>query len=263
MRHARLEIASLFLLLFGSMPLAQAQLQNTPIAGAKIMVDGQTVLIKLDASFEGNTLELPRLAAPLRSLKWQGEESTSNLKLQPELATWKLSWDKPPAGGAAIEMQLDAPPLLMSECKPIQATGDGSLFLPAHLATTQGDKIRYEPQTFKNTVGYWAGMQNSASWTMTIAKPGKFNVGILQGCGAGNGGSTAEVALVPLSAAEKPVAQLEFEVLETGHFQNFVWRNLGEIQITDAGEYQLRISPKNIKRAALMDVRAVHLIRLP
>ena len=77
------------------------------------------------------------------------------------------------------------------------------------------------------------------------------------------GGSTAEIALLAGAATDKPVAQIEFEVLETGHFQNFVWRHLGEINVTDAGDYQLRISPKNIKRGALMDVRAVHLIRLP
>lgn len=242
---------------------AHAQLAKAQISGAKLTVEGQMVLIKLEPSFEGNTVELPRLAAPLRSLKWQGEQASSNLKLQPELTTWKLTWDKPPKSGATIEMQLDAPPLLITECKPIQATGDGSLFLPAHMATTAGDKIRYEPQTIKNTVGYWAGMQNTASWTLNVAKPGKFNIEILQGCGAGNGGSTAEISLTSVAAKDKPAAQVEFEVLETGHFQNFVWRHLGEINLTESGDYQLRISPKSIKRGALMDVRAVHLIRLP
>ena len=250
-------------LLLGCLASAQAQLASVQIAGAKLTVEGQTVLIKLQANFQGNSLELPRLAAPLRSLQWQGEEAVSNLKLQPELTTWKVTWDKLPKSEATIEMVLDAPALLMAECQPIQATGDGSLFLPAHLATTTGDKIRYEPQTIKNTVGYWAGMQNSASWTLKVAEPGKFNVAILQGCGAGNGGSTAEIALLPVAAGDKPAAQLEFEVLETGHFQNFVWRHLGEIKVTDSGDYQLRIRPKNIKRGALMDVRAVHLIRLP
>jgi len=251
------------LILFICFASTQGQLNKTQIPGAKLTVEGQTVLVKLEPNFEGNTVELPRLAAPLRSLKWQGDESASNLKLQPELTTWKLTWDKLPKSGATIEMQLDAPPLLITECKPIQATGDGSLFLPAHMATTAGDKIRYEPQTIKNTVGYWAGMRNSASWTLNIAKPGKFNVEILQGCGAGNGGSMAEIALHSVATADKPAAQIEFEVLETGHFQNFVWRHLGEINVADAGDYKLQISPKSIKRGALMDVRAVHLIRLP
>ena len=98
---------------------------------------------------------------------------------------------------------------------------------------------------------------------MKVEKPGKFNVAILQGCGSGNGGSTAELKLSLASSPNDSAASLEFEVQETGHFQNFIWRHLGEVNLSEAGEYQLRISPKNLKRAALMDVRAVHLIRLP
>lgn len=245
--------------------LAQSQLASVQLPGAKLTIEGQTVLIHLQPDFAGKLVELPRLAAPVRSLHWQGEVAgaPSNLKLQPELTTWKLQWDSEPKADAVIEMQLDAVPLLLAECKPIEAAGDGSLFLPAHMATTTGDKIRYEPQPFKNTVGYWAGMQNSASWSMKVAMPGKFNVAVLQGCGAGNGGSTAELALYTVTSPDKAAASLQFEVQDTGHFQNFVWRHLGEVQLTEAGEYQLRLSPKNIKRGALMDVRAIHLIRLP
>ena len=244
---------------------AQSQLANIQLPGAKLTIDGQTVLIHLQPDFAGKFVELPRLAAPVRSLTWQGDsaDAMSNLKLQPELTTWKLVWDAPPKAGGVIEMQLDAAPFLIAECKPIEASGDGSLYLPAHMATTTGDKIRYEPQPFKNTVGYWAGMQNSASWSLKVAKAGKFNVAILQGCGAGNGGSTAELTLHTVASPDSAAASLQFEVQDTGHFQNFVWRHLGEINLTEASEYQLRIRPKNIKRGALMDVRAVHLIRLP
>ncbi len=245
--------------------VAQSALANTQLPGARIGIEGQTVLVHLQPNFAGKSVELPRLAAPVRSLAWQGEsaDARSSLKLQPELTTWKLTWDAAPAAGGVIELQLDAAPLLIAECKPIEANGDGSLYLPAHMATTTGDKIRYEPQPFKNTVGYWAGMQNSASWSLKIAKAGKFNVAILQGCGAGNGGSTAELTLHSAASPDNAAAELQFEVQDTGHFQNFVWRHLGEINLTEASEYQLRVSPKNIKRGALMDVRAVHLIRLP
>ena len=242
---------------------AQSKLVDVQIPGAKLAIEGQTVLIHLQSSFNEKSIELPRLAAPVRSLAWRGQEGASSIKLQPELTTWKLMWESKPTETATIEMQLDAPPLLIEECKPIEASGDGSLFLPAHFATTAGDKIRYEPQPFKNTVGYWAGLQNTATWSMNVAKAGKFNVAILQGCGTGNGGSTAEIKLSRASARDVSAASIEFEVQETGHFQNFIWRHLGEVNLTEAGEYQLRISPKDLKRAALMDVRAVHLIRLP
>ena len=184
---------------FSETTVAQSKLESVQIPGAKLTIEGQTVLIHLQADFEekpsGKSVELPRLAAPVRSIAWRGQEGPSNIKLQPELTTWKLTWEATPTGNAVIEMQLDAPPRLLEECKPIEASGDGSLFLPAHSATTTGDKIRYEPQPYKNTVGYWAGLANSASWNLKVEKPGKFNVAILQGCGSGNGGSTAELKL--------------------------------------------------------------------
>lgn len=242
-------------------------LAHFEIPEAKLQVHGNTVLVELQPSFASNSVEIPRLAAPIRALSWQEKKDAANLKLQPELTTWKISWDKRPEGVKTIALEMDAAPLLMSEIKPIQPLGDGSLLLPAHMATTTGDKIRYEPQTFKNTVGYWAGPKNHASWKMVVDRPGKFNLGILQGCGAGNGGSSASIQLLgpgsTSNGSASVASEIEFEVLETGHFQNFVWRHLGEINIAVAGEYELRISPKAIKRAALMDVRAVHLIRLP
>lgn len=193
-------------------------------------------MIELKPDFTGNTVEIPRLVAPLRSLRWQSAKEPSEIKLTPELQTWKLSWERRIAGANIIEMQLDATPAaLISELEPIEASGDGSLFLPAHLAVTRGSKIRYEPQTFKNTVGYWAGMDNSASWKVKIATPGKFNIAILQGCGAGQGGSTAELSLLGPDASA--TAAIEFEVQETGHFQNFIWRHLGTVDVKSAGDY--------------------------
>lgn len=242
-------------------------LAQQTVEGVKLHVQGQSVLLELLPEFKGQSVEIPRLAAPLRSLTWRDTGTDATLKLQPELKSWKIIWDKIPQS-RTIVLEVDAPPRLLHECPPIAAAGDGSLWLPAHLALTEGDKIRYEPQTFKNTVGYWAGMNNSASWTLAIDRPGKFNVEILQGCGAGNGGSLAKIELLELSntdseANEQAIAAVEFEVQETGHFQNFLWRHLGEIQLAQAGQYRLKITPLSIKRAALMDVRAVHLVRLP
>ena len=193
-----------------SQVFAQSQLAAVQLPGAKLTIEGQTVLIHLQPGLAGKSVEIPRLAAPVRSLVWQGDSAdvSSSLKLQPELTTWKIMWDGAAKAGGVIEMQLDAAPLLLAECRPIEAAGDGSLYLPAHMATTTGDKIRYEPQPFKNTVGYWAGVQNSASWSLKVAKPGKFNVAILQGCGAGNGGSTAELTLHTAAATTTAAASL-------------------------------------------------------
>jgi hypothetical protein len=198
---------------------------------------------------------------------WLGHAPDDSLSLKIEQTQWIVQWRKRPTAASVIVLTFDANPKLMSEVKPILASGDGGIYLPASQATTSGDKIRYEPQTFKNTVGYWVGKQDFAQWKFEAVRPGKYNVGILQGCGVGQGGSRARLSVTDSAADsaadQEKTAILEFEVLETGHFQNFQWRHLGSIEIDQAGTQSLKLEPVEIKKNALMDVRAIHLVPVP
>ena len=151
--------------------------------------------------------------------------------------------------------------MLPSELKPIKPTSDGSFELFAHFASTHGEKLRYEPQPFKNTVGYWTGKKDYAAWTIQLDKPGRFNVAVLQGCGKGQGGSQAIMSFI--APVKDTTPTIEFDVVETGHFQNFLWVHLGEVELRHRGAVEINVAPKQIKKAALMDIRAIHLIRLP
>ncbi len=256
-------------------PHAGNALTDIHIPGVQVQVAQQSLILKFQSGFASKTITLPRIAAPVKSMIWIDREgmavpSKQELKLQPEPTNWLITWESAPESAVGIEVILDATPRLISECGPIESVADGSFYLPAHEAKTLGEKIRYEPQPFKNTVGYWAGAQDSAAWQIHVLRPGKFNLELLQGCGAGYGGSTALVEITQRSQSGEPketsgnlACSLEFEVFETGHFQNFVWRHLGEVELPEPGFYEVRFSPKRIKKAALMDVRAVHLIRLP
>lgn len=202
---------------------------------------------------------MPRFAASLVSVEWLGHAADENLSLAVEQDYWIARWTKRPATASVIVLTFDFPPQLLSELEPIKASGDGSIFLPACLASTAGEKIRYEPQTFKNTVGYWTGKQDSCEWRFNAARTGTYNVAVLQGCGSGNGGSRVKLSL-PSSTGTMPI---EFEVLETGHFQNFQWRHLGTLQIENSGVHSLKVEPIQIKNVALGDIRAIHLIPIP
>lgn len=205
---------------------------------------------------------MPRFAASLSSLQWLGGATDDGLTLTIEQDHWIVAWTQRPAGATVIVLTFDTPPKLMSEIGPVPAVGDGSIFLPACLAVTTGEKIRFEPQTFKNTVGYWAGKQDSAQWQLTTTRGGEYNVAILQGCDQGQGGSRAKLTV---TASEDPTATaaLEFDVNETGHFQNFQWRHVGIVNIVGRGVHSLKIEPIEIKQAAMVDIRAVHLIPVP
>lgn len=229
-------------------------------SGVRAYRDEDHVFLELAKESDQSEVAIPRLACPLHSIRWQGG-AASEFQLHPEPDQWIVRWKKRPAGAHTLAIRLAAAPKLLSELEPITPMADGSIFLPAHLATTVGEKIRYEPQTFKNTVGYWVGKNDSAAWQFQIDQPGSFNVAVLQGCGKGQGGS--QVLLQVTDRDRRAAAKVEFEVLETGHFQNFQWRHLGPMRLGAVGVYTLKVSPIAIKKNALMDVRAIHLIRLP
>lgn len=234
--------------------------------GVQASRDHELVYLSIDAKVKG-PISIPRLAAPLHSIKSLSESSEdapadrTQFKIKPEQDRWLISWDRRPEGPTMLVLKFDDEPLLIDEVKPIRPIGDGSFFLPAHLAKTYGEKIRYEPQPNKNTVGYWTGKKDAATWAVQLDKPGRFNVAVLQGCGKGQGGSQA---IMQFSIPVKDVQpEITFDVVETGHFQNFKWVQLGEVELRHAGEIEISVLPKQIKKAALMDIRAIHLIRLP
>ncbi len=202
-------------------------------------------------------LRLPRLAATVRSCQWSGEEGPE-IGVVPEPTEWLLRWTGPAPANAAIDMVLESEPLSLPQVPPIQPTADGSVWLAAHLAATHGRNLRFEPQPYKNTIGYWTLAEDHAVWSLTVDQPGQYRIAVLQGCGAGQGGSDARIELLRGATV---VATEDFKVEETGHFQNFAWRSLGLVQIEEPGPYQLKLSARRIARAAVGDFRAIHLVR--
>jgi arylsulfatase A-like enzyme len=135
---------------------------------------------------------------------------------------------------------------------PNPQAADGTVTLPAKTADVHGTQLRFEPSPHKNTLGCWFQIEDSASWAFEVTKAGKFRVEVLQGCGAGQGGSTAEV-----SVADQP---LTFTIEDTGGFQNFKPRDIGTVRLEKPGRYALTVKPTSKAKAAVMDVRQVRLL---
>jgi len=133
----------------------------------------------------------------------------------------------------------------------VKQHGDGTVFLHARQAFIHGSMIQYEPQTNKNTVGYWVKLDDWVSWEFTIDRPGTFAVEILQGCGNGSGRSQVE-----FSVGDQ---KLEFLVKETGGFQDFVSREIGTFKFDEPGRFTLQVRPKTKPALAVMDLRSVTL----
>ena len=150
-------------------------------------------------------------------------------------------------GGARAQGPTDSP-------KVIRPTSGGNLVLAARDAIVHGERLRYEPEPHKNTLGYWTRKEDWCQWRFATAEAVKYEVQILQGCGKGQGGS--EVAL--LIGKE----EIAFTVEDTGHFQNFKNRTLATIELPAGDSHVLELRPRSKAAAAVMDVREVRLMRI-
>ncbi|WP_425617755.1 sulfatase-like hydrolase/transferase [Anatilimnocola sp. NA78] len=135
---------------------------------------------------------------------------------------------------------------------PNAQAADGTVSLPAKWATVHGETLRFEPLPHKNTLGYWTNPKDWASWEFDLKEPGTFDVELTVGCGNGSGGSEVDV----LVGDQK----LSFVVEQTGGFQNFAPRKIGQIKLTKPGRYSLEIRPQKKPGAAVMDVPLVKLL---
>ena len=125
---------------------------------------------------------------------------------------------------------------------------------PEDLSAVGGPRLRFEPAPHKNTLGYWTVAEDSAHWQFQVPRDGRYEVSVLQGCGTGQGGSQVAVTVAG--------QELTFEVEDTGHFQNFVWRKIGSVELTASETCELTVQPQLKKATAVMDLRQIKLHRV-
>ena len=156
------------------------------------------------------------------------------------------------AAGVALILLLSLESLLGAESLPIPQALDGEVVLHASNAVVHGTMLRYEPQTNKNCLGFWTKAEDWADWSFEVRQPTTFEVEVWQGCGKGQAGSDV--------AVEVGDKRFDFVVEETGHFQIFLPRKLGRVELT-AGRHTLSVKPQRKKAGAVMDIRQVRLLR--
>ena len=74
---------------------------------------------------------------------------------------------------------------------------------------------------------------------------------MFQGCGKGSGG--AEVAV---SIGQQTMT---FIVEDTGHFQNFKWRDIGEVVVDAPAVQMVTVTPQKKPGVAVMDLRQIRI----
>ena len=214
---------------------------------------GSSVIIELKEVPENGKLNLPRMANVVEKVRWLGDTSDAVMKLGSEITVWTVDLSEPPAGETRyLELVLDAVPLTFHGKVIAESDKHGVFVLPAKFATTFGEKLRFEPQPHKDTIGYWVNEKDYAEWHIKNASSGVYDVEIFQGCGKGQGGSDIE-----LQVADQKTA---LTVLDTGHFQNFKWRKMGQIEIPAGDDVTVRLAAIRKAKNAVMDCREIRLI---
>lgn len=137
------------------------------------------------------------------------------------------------------------------EAPALQVGINGPVVLHARDAFVHGEVLRYEPQPFKNTLGWWTRTEDWVSWTFDLPSDGTYSLEILQGCGNGSGGSEVEFTVGD--------ARIVTTVIETGGFQSFTNRALGRVDLK-AGRQTLSVKPLKKPGVAVMDLREVKLV---
>lgn len=158
-------------------------------------------------------------------------------KTAPAWEAWRLAMNEAVRGRSAL-------------VTPAQ----GDIRLHAKDARVHAQTMRYEPQPYKNVLGYWINPNDWADWEFEVVQPGRYEVEIQQGCGQGSGG-----AEVDLEVAQQT---LTFHVQETGHFQHMIVRTIGQVDLA-AGKQTLAVKPRSKPGPAVMDVRRVVLRPIP
>ena len=136
--------------------------------------------------------------------------------------------------------------------EPSVTPAGGDIRLHAKDATVHGTQARYEDASYKNVIGFWTKPEDWAGWDFDVAKAGRYEVEIQQGCSGGGSEVAVEVAGQTLT----------FIVEDTGHFQNMILRTIGEVDLA-AGRQTLAVKPRNRKGAAVMDLRRAVLRPVP
>jgi hypothetical protein len=148
-----------------------------------------------------------------------------------------------------VVLELDREPQLSPLA--ILPGSDGKIVLHARDVIVHGKTVRYEPERHKNTVGYWMDPADWVRWPFVVTRPGAYAIDIEQGCGKGHGGSSVDF----ISNGQT----LNVVVQDTGHFQNFVTRRIGQFKFDRPGEYALEVRPARKAGVAVMDLRSVTL----
>ena len=150
-------------------------------------------------------------------------------------------WTGAELGGEAIP-KTDAATIIKSE-------KDGSIVLPAKLATTLANKLRYHQDL--DILGPWIVQSDAALWNLEANANGRYQVRLLYACDDTNAGNAFVI--------ETDVSQLKGKISSTGGFDTFKEIEIGTVDLKK-GDNRLLMRPAGDLKGELTDLRQIRLV---
>lgn len=127
----------------------------------------------------------------------------------------------------------------------VEANAEGALILGAKVAELDGQHLNLEARDAIPNLGYWDGAADTASWHLRVPKAGAFNI------------SASLATLHPethfvIEGGKQPV---KASLKATGGWDRFQEVQLGNITFDRAGEYVIRVRPKDAASWKPMNLR--------
>ena len=214
--------------------------------------------VYLDLGEKGaSSVSFPRLNNSILAVSLLGrkpKEGGKSPRVRQDPRTWTIDCGDSVASDESpiVVLELDGPVHVPLEPRAVAQRSDGGFTLAARDVVVSGEnKLQYEPLPHKNTLGYWVDEKEHAWWVVDVERPGRYDVHVFQGCGKGQGGSEVEISLGD--------SRTTFLVEDTGHFQNFKWRRVGQVEAPSPGRYRVGVRALKKAKAAVMDLRTLEL----
>ena len=140
------------------------------------------------------------------------------------------------------------PAPLVEETAVIERDAKGELTLPADVAEIHGEKLNTEARGDHMNLGFWDNPGEFASWTVRVAKPGKFNIS----------SSIATVNDGPELSVDTGANRIARRIDATGDWGNFKIFELGTIELKQGGQV-INVRPKDAQSWKPLNLRYLKL----
>ncbi len=168
-----------------------------------------------------------------------------------------VPWDRVAASIARLEPDPAATELRLCSYRVVATESpDAGIGLDAEDAYPDGSTIRRERlgRDGRTTWGDWSAADDALEWQVQLDEPGRFLVRLRTACPTRHAGTPVRFHLGDAST--------DGRIEGTDDWEDFQWRDLGVIEVTQTGPVTARLEPRARPRRAVCNFESIQLVRL-